>query len=170
MANQIRALRPILPRAAPGVLRPALTLAIAATAIALAGNGAQADRGPSARVAGRTLDVTDTAHLRYQESAGSALLEEGSATGGLPGKVKVRFTVGPTVSASFTISTRSGTLIGRGSGTLHSSGSYASFGGTMSIGRGTGRYVHARGHGGFYGVLNRRTYALTVQTTGRLSY
>ena len=40
----------------------------------------------------------------------------------------------------------------------------------MSITRGTGRYVHAHGSGGFYGVLNRKTYALTVQTTGRLSY
>jgi hypothetical protein len=120
--------------------------------------------------AARTLNVTDEAHLRYHESSGSALIEEGTATGGLPGAMKVHFTVVRTVSATFRISTHGGSLIGRGSGTLHSSGTYASFGGSMSITSGTGRYLHAHGHGGFYGVLNRRTYTLMVQTTGNVSY
>jgi hypothetical protein len=84
--------------------------------------------------------------------------------------VKVRFNVGASVSAAFTISTAHGAVIGRGTGALHSSGMYASFGGSMVVTSGTGRYRHAHGHGGFYGVINRRTYALTVQTTGRLSY
>lgn len=158
---------PIAARAACAAPRAAT--AIAAMTLALAAASAGAEGGPFAGAA-RTLNVTDEARLHYHESAGSSLIEEGRATGGLPGAVKVHFTVGPTVSASFTISTRSGTLIGHGSGVLHSSGTYASFRGTMSITRGTGRYLHAHGHGGFYGVLNRKTYALTVQTTGSLSY
>jgi hypothetical protein len=170
MANVTRAPRQIVSRAAREMLRYSFAVAIATAALTLADASASADGGEPFARAARTLNVTDTAHLRYHESAGSALIEEGTATGGLPGSVKVRFTVGPTVSASFTIFTHSGTLTGHGSGTLHSSGTYASFGGTMSITRGTGRYLHAHGHGGFYGVLNRKTYALTVQTTGRLSY
>jgi hypothetical protein len=142
-----------------------ITAVLAATSAA-----ASATSSDPAAHAARSLNVTDEAHLRYHESAGSSLIEEGNATGGLPGAVKVRFTVGPTVSATFTIATHSGSLIGRGTGTLHSSGTYASFRGSMTITRGTGRYAHAHGGGGFYGVLNRRTYALTVQTTGRLSY
>ncbi len=149
--------------------RVARALASIAVALAVTSATAIASGSPLATTA-RSLNVTDEAHLRYHESSGSALIEEGTATGGLPGAVKVHFTVGPTVSATFTITTRSGSLIGHGSGTLHSSGTYASFRGSMSITRGTGHYVHARGSGGFYGVLNRKTYALTVQTTGRLSY
>ncbi len=170
MANMTEARSHVRPRAAQAArVRARFACAAVASALALLGAVATVAAGPLATAA-RTLSVADTAHLRYHESAGSALIEEGTATGGLPGSVKVRFTVGPTVSASFTIYTHSGTLSGHGSGTLHSSGSYASFGGSMSITRGTGRYVHAHGHGGFYGVLNRRTYALTVQTTGSLSY
>jgi hypothetical protein len=156
-------------RAPRSIERSLVVVAVIALMLALAG-GAGAEHGlPFAHLA-RTLNVTDEARLHYHETAGSSLIEEGRATGGLPGEVKVHFTVGPTVSATFTISTHSGTLIGRGSGVLHSSGTYASFRGSMSITRGTGRYLHAHGHGGFYGVLNRRTYALTVQTTGSLSY
>jgi hypothetical protein len=156
-------------RAPRSIERSLVAVAIIALMLTLAG-GAGAEHGlPFAHLT-RTLNVTDEARLHYHESAGSSLIEEGRATGGLPGAVKVHFTVGPTVSASFTISTSRGALIGHGSGVLHSSGEYASFRGSMSITRGTGRYLHAHGHGGFYGVLNRKTYALTVQTTGSLSY
>jgi len=104
------------------------------------------------------------------------LVDEGAATGQLPGTVKVEFNVGATVTASFTIYTRNGSLVGHGSGALHESHAshhsavYVSFGGTMTVSRGTGRYAHAHGQGGFYGVINRTTYAVTIQTTGTLSY
>jgi hypothetical protein len=131
--------------------------------------GAQAssDRARAAR----TLNVSDEAHLHLASTQGEALFEEGPATGALPGTVKVRLTVGATVSGSFTIYPRGGgSITGRGSAQLHSTGAYASFGGSMTVSRGTGRYAHAHGHGGFYGTVNRRTDALVVQTTGRLTY
>jgi hypothetical protein len=81
----------------------------------------------------RVLNVTDTAHLRYVDGSGSQLIEEGPPAGGLPGRVKARLTVGATVMSSFTICTRNGSLIGDGSGALHSSGVYASFGGSMTV-------------------------------------
>lgn len=119
----------------------------------------------------RTLNVTDTAHLHLVSSPGSLLIEEGPASGDLPGTIKTRLNIGPTVSASFTIYTKTGTLSGNGTGKLHTPGGlYDSFGGTMTVSHGTGRYAHANGHGGLYGTLDRKTDALTVQTTGTLSY
>lgn len=118
----------------------------------------------------RTLNVADEAHLHYVRESGSYLLEEGEATGGLPGRVQVRFNVGATVYASFTIVTRFGSISGSGSGKLRGTGVWASFGGTMTVTHGTGRYSHAHGRGGFYGAIDRHSYASTVQTTGALDY
>jgi hypothetical protein len=127
-------------------------------------------RSQSARAA-HVLNTTDTAHLHYVRSSGSLLFEEGSASGTLPGKMLAHFNIGPTVSASFTIYVRGGgTIKGHGAGSPHGSGIYESFAGSLVATGGTGRYSHARGHAGLYGVFNRRTYAIVVQTTGRLSY
>jgi hypothetical protein len=116
------------------------------------------------------MAATDTAHLHLVSSQGSSLLEQGSASGTLPGRVKVRFDVGPTVTASFAIYTKDGALQGHGAGKLRSAGLYATFGGWLHITGGTGRYAHARGSGGLYGAINRNTDALTVQTTGKFSF
>ncbi len=124
---------------------------------------------PSARAA-HTLQATDTAHLHYIHSSGSLLIEEGSAAGTLPGTMRASVRVGPTTSGSFTIYNRYGTIRGRGTAKLHGSGTYESFAGTLVAEGGTGRYAHARGRAGLYGLFNRRTYALTVQTTGRLLF
>ena len=125
----------------------------------------------------RTLNVTDTAHLHYVRESGSMLVDEGTATGALPGKVKVRFSVGATVKASFAIYTHNGNLLGHGTAALSEhkqqpghTNVYASFAGTITVSTGTGRYAHAHGSGGLYGTINRKTYAVTIQTTGNLSY
>lgn len=134
------------------------------------GAAASAIPTPFARAA-RTLNVTDEAHLHMTSLSGSLFLEEGEARGALPGTVKVRFTVAATISGTFTIYPRGGgSISGRGSAKLNSTGIDASFAGSMSVSTGRGRYAHAHGTGGFYGVLNRRTDALTIQTTGRLTY
>ncbi len=148
--------------------RTALTVTLGLSLI-----GASAEQVAAMPTAGaaRTLNVTDEAHLRLSGTAGSLLLEEGPATGALPGTVKVRFTVGATISGSFTIyPPGGGSITGQGSARLHSTGPYASFGGSMTVSHGAGRYAHAHGHGGFYGTVNRHTDALVIQTTGRLSY
>ncbi len=120
----------------------------------------------------RMLDIADTAHLHFvRETAASTLIDEGKATGGLPGTVKVVFEVGASVRASFTIAGPHGALIGSGFAKPHSSGGeYSSFAGTLTIIHGTGRYVHAHGRGGFYGTIDRANDAATVQTTGTLAY
>jgi hypothetical protein len=118
----------------------------------------------------RALSVNDTGHLHLLKTFGSVLVEEGFAGGTLPGEAKVHLVVGTTVTASFTIQAKSGTIYGSGRAALHSSGRYASFGGSLSVSRGTGSYARAHGVGKLYGVIDRRTSALTVQTVGTLSY
>ncbi|MGH2853331.1 MAG: hypothetical protein ACRDLF_03955 [Solirubrobacteraceae bacterium] len=79
--------------------------------------------------------------------------------------------VGPTTTGNFTIYVRGGgTIKGHGTATMHGSGTYESFSGTLVVTGGTGRYAHAHGKAGLYGTFNRKTYALLVQTTGRLAY
>lgn len=127
---------------------------------------------PSA-VAARTLNVTDEAHLQLNRraSSGEVLIEEGNATGQLPGRVKARFIFGETISVQVTIyPMRGGSISAKGQERVHYSNRYASFGGSISVTGGTGPYRHAGGSGGFYGVVDRRSDASTVQTTGKLSF
>jgi hypothetical protein len=120
--------------------------------------------------AARAVTASDTAKLRYISASGSLLFEEGKATGTLPGSMRVHFDVGATLSGSFTIYTRGGTIKGHGEATPHGSGVYESFAGSLVASGGTGRFRHARGIARLYGTFNRDTYALLVQTTGRLSF
>ncbi len=142
-------------------LRQAATVAISAAGILTVIAGV---------AAARTLNASDEAHLHLIHASGSQLIEEGRATGAIPGTVKASFTVEATVAGTFTIYTRGGSITGRGSGTLRGTGTYASFGGSLTVTGGTGRYKHAHGSGGLYGTVNRRTEALVVQITGHLSY
>lgn len=130
-----------------------------------------ADAGSVAYLS-RTLSVTDTAHLRYipAGSEGATLLEEGNAAGALPGRMRAHLTIEATFSGSFVFYTRGGSIKGHGAAKPSGSGRYESFRGALVVTGGTGRYSHAHGQAGLYGVFDRSTDALTVQTTGRLSY
>lgn len=131
---------------------------------------AQAFPAPMARAA-RTINVTDEAHLHVTHTSGELLQEEGHAIGALPGTVRVSFRVGTSVTGSFTIYPRGGgSISGQGSARLHSTSMYASFGGSMLVNHGTGRYAHVHGRGGFYGTVDRHNDSLVLQTTGQLSY
>jgi len=126
--------------------------------------------GQPAAHAARTLRSTDTARLHYVSASGSELFEKGSATGTLPGSMSAHVNVGATLSGTFTIYTRGGSITGHGSATPHGSGVYESFAGTVTVTGGTGRFAHAHGHTGLYGTFDRDNYALVIQTTGTLSY
>jgi hypothetical protein len=148
----------------------ALLLAAFCAHVALAAPAPTPAVPPAARAA-RTLGVNDTGYLHLLNASGSILSEEGPVSGTLPGTTRVRLDVGATVTASFTIKPRGGgSIIGRGSAILHSSSRYSSFGGSLSVSHGTGRYAHAHGVGKLYGVIDRRTDNLTVQTIGTLHY
>ena len=139
----------------------ALATFCAATAVAVA-----ASRAHAAHV----VNGSDEAHLHYVRSSGATLFEEGHASGSLPGTIRAWLTVGSSFSGTVILYTRDGELKGHGSATPHGSGRYQTFGGTLVITGGTGRYAHAHGRGGLYGEFDRRTYRLTIQTRGRFNY
>lgn len=128
-------------------------------------------QSPAANAA-RTVNATDTAHLHYNAagSEGATLLEEGLAKGTLPGRMRAHLTIEATFSGSFVLYTSVGSIKGRGSAKPSGSGRYESFRGSLTVTGGTGRYAHAHGRAGLYGVFDRKTYGLTVQTTGHLTY
>jgi hypothetical protein len=152
------------------VIGAALVLAAAWAHAASA--AARASAAPDARAA-RTLSVNDTGYLHLLHASGEILSEAGPVSGTLPGTVRVRLDVGTEdVTASFTINARGGgSIVGHGRAALRSSGRYSSFRGSLSVTGGTGRFAHAHGTGKLYGVIERRSDNLTVQTReGTLHY
>jgi hypothetical protein len=120
--------------------------------------------------ASRSLNATITARLHLVKAEGSELFEEGAVSGALPGSMQAELKTGAVYTGSFTTHTHSGSIKGHGTAIPHGAGRYQSFSGTFIVTGGTGRYAHVSGHAGLYGVFDRRTDAVTVQTTGKLSY
>jgi hypothetical protein len=152
-----------------------LGAALTSTAMTVPGAATPAASASPLANEARSVNVTDTAHLTRVRGGGEYIIEEGTATGMLPGRVRVVLEVGPIVVAKFTIYASAGSISGSASGKLKGRSEEPSIGGTMTISRGTGRYRHAHGHGGFYGAINLnprgpRSYKMIVQTTGTLSY
>jgi hypothetical protein len=138
-------------------------------AVGSASSSTAANRAHSAR----TLSVKDEGNLRFVRSSGSTLIDEGHATGTIPGNVRIHFTYNgnPSVSAQITIYGAHGTIQVRASGRLSSPTSpNPSFSGALTITGGSGRYSHAHGGGKLYGVFHRRSYGMIVQTQGTLHY
>jgi hypothetical protein len=132
-----------------------------------------ASAGASPRMvahAAHTLSGTATAHLSLDRPQGKTLIEHGPVSGALVGTVHAELHTGAVFKASFKITTHAGTITGHGEATPHGSGRYQSFSGTFIVTSGSGRYAHIHGHAGLYGVVDRRTDNVTVQTTGKLSY
>ena len=84
--------------------------------------------------------------------------------------MQAQLKTGVTFTGSFTTHTNGGSIKGRGSATPHGAGRYQSFSGTFFVTGGNGRYAHISGRAGLYGVFDRRTDSVIVQTTGKLSY
>ncbi len=119
---------------------------------------------------GAGLKAVDTAKLHYVGAVGEEVYETGSASGTLPGSIRVHMIFASTLSGSFAIYTRGGTIDGRGTARPHGEGIYESFAGTLVVTGGTGRYRRANGTAHLYGAFNRENYALTIQTAGTLRF
>lgn len=121
----------------------------------------------------RALQVRDEGHLHFVQSSGARLLDEGPASGTIPGRVRVSFLYNgqPTVTARLTVYVSNGTLSARASARLSNpTSSTPSFRGSLTITGGTGRFRHARGHGELFGVFQRRSYGMVVQVIGTLQH
>jgi hypothetical protein len=156
---------------AAGSSTPAVGGARSAATLGTAWSAATLGAAPPTAHAAHVLSVKEEGHLHSVSTSGAELLEEGKVSGTIPGKVKVSFDIGATVTAKFTIyAGGGGSISGNGGGALHSTGVYSSFGGSLEVTGGSGRYAHAHGTGTLSGEIDRKTYALTVQTTGKLYY
>jgi hypothetical protein len=122
----------------------------------------------------RVISVNDSSELHLVHAVGNTLIEEGRATGTLPGNVRIRLNIDVatgTATSHFTIYTRGGSLSGYARGEAHQGrGGWESFSGRTRLEHGTGRYAHASSTGTMYGALYRRTDRLIVQAFGRLRY
>lgn len=123
-----------------------------------------------AALAASTTPVKDTANLRLLKASGSVLIEAGKANGTLPGEVQVALKInGRNANSSFKFALQNGSIWGHASGKLKIGwGGYESFGGSLAVDGGTGRFAHASGSGGLYGTLDRNNYTMTVQVKGSL--
>lgn len=153
-------------------LRAAVVLAIMPAVATVTISPAESSTTGSQRAAriARSLTATSTAHLHLVSAEGSQLSEEGPVSGALAGSMRALLHTGSTFTGSFTTRTSGGSIKGRGSATPHGSGRYQSFSGSLTVTGGTGRYTHANGQVGLYGVFDRRSDSVVVQTTGKLSY
>jgi hypothetical protein len=122
----------------------------------------------------RALSINDKARMRLTGGNGNTLIEEGKATGTLPGNAKVSLTIAnvTTAKSTFVVYPHGGSIPGAGSVRLHpgQSGAYESFSGTLSVSHGTGHYAHASGSGKIYGVLDHSNDNAEVQVIGTLHY
>jgi hypothetical protein len=93
---------------------------------------------------------------------------KGNATGTVTGSVRSVITLSHSVvlRGTVTISTRHGKLRLKVDGRARSLELRTRFDGSATIAGGTGRYAHARGTGRFDGVVNRATWAATIDATG----
>jgi hypothetical protein len=126
--------------------------------------------GTAGRAAG-TLSLSETGHLHLTSHHSFTLNEQGSTSGTIPGTIFIHLNVVSTnhVTAEVSIYPSGGSLTGEASASYRPSGAVATFSGTMTVERGTGRYKGAHGSGlSFSGSIQRSNDAVTVHVSGRM--
>lgn len=119
-----------------------------------------------------TLSLSDTGHLHRTSHHGFTLNEGGSASGTISGTIYIHLNIVSTnrVTAEVSIYPSGSSITGYATADYRPSGAVASFSGTMTIERGTGRYKGAHGSGlSFIGTVQRSNDAVTVRVSGRMS-
>lgn len=181
MTDQTISIRPVSARSTQSRRLTCLTALLASVPLLLgtcahdaSAGGIRDARRTHLASARRTLSINDDARMHLTGGSGNTLIEEGNATGTLPGKAKVNLTITNTTTAgsTFTVYPHGGSLTGHGTVKLHpgKNSSYESFSGVLSVSHGTGRYAHDSGSGKIYGVLNRSSDNAEVQVIGTLHY
>jgi hypothetical protein len=139
----------------------------------LTGLWAVAGAVASAPRAAGTRQLREHVSLKLVKRTGSTRFEHsGAATGTVSGSVRSKIALAHSVvlRGTVTITTRGGQLRMTVDGRARSLELRTKFSGSATVAGGTGRYAHARGAGRFNGVVNRDTWAATIDATGSLSY
>jgi hypothetical protein len=153
----------LCPRAWPLVLAPVLLGTVFADVAA--------SRVATARVA-RTISLSETGHLHLTSHHSFTLNERGSASGTISGTIYIHLNVVSTnrVTAEVNLYPSGSSITGYATASYRPSGGVATFTGTMTVERGTGRYSGARGSGlTFTGTVQRSNDAVTVHVSGRIA-
>lgn len=153
------------------VAAAALTGACASVTLAAAPAAAHSHAAGS-RIGGHVVKVKDSAQLHLVHADGNTLVEQGHATGTLPGSVRVTLTLrSHKATSTFTLNARGGTISGSGVGSLKAGKSgWDSFGGSLDVRHGSGRFQHVHGNGGLYGAVYRVDDSMHAQVYGTLRY
>jgi hypothetical protein len=134
--------------------------------------GAAGSPGPSGHVAS-TMSVREHVTLKLVKRTGSTKFEHsGRATGTVGGAVRSKITLTHSVvlRGIVTIATSRGKLRLKVDGRARGIEQRSPFDGTATILTGTGRYAKAKGKGTFKGVVNRATWAATIDAKGTFTY
>lgn len=145
----------------------------AAAALVVLGLAATEGATASSAPAASSMKVTEHVVLKLAKRTGTTKFEHtGRATGTLSGSVRsiITLTHSVVLHGTVTINTSRGKLRLKVDGRARSLALRARFSGTATIAGGTGRYAHARGTGTFTGVVNRSTWAATIDSSGSFSY
>jgi hypothetical protein len=128
-----------------------------------------APAAPTASTA-RTVTVTEHVALTLVKKSGTDFQHKGRATGTVAGSVTSRIALTSlSITGTVTVHAKAGTLQLKVRGTARSGGLRSKFDGTATMTGGTGRYTKARGKGTFTGVVNRRTWAATLDARGSMT-
>jgi hypothetical protein len=123
--------------------------------------------------AASSMTVREHVVLKLVKRTGSTGFEHtGRATGTVSGSVRSQMTLTHSVvlRGTVTITTSRGKLGLKVDGRARSIGLRSRFSGSATIAGGSGRYAHAKGTGSFSGVVNRSTWAATLDASGSFSY
>lgn len=119
--------------------------------------------------AGAEHQVREHVVLKVVKRHGTTKFEHaGKASGTVAGAVRSKITLAHAVviRGTVTIATSKGRLRLKIDGRARSLELRTKFNGSATIEGGTGRYAHARGSGKFSGVVNRSTWAATIDASG----
>lgn len=158
--------RPIPTRRMIPVCGPAL--AVAAVTFGASASGSVGR--PTARAA-RTIHIQEHGRLKFTSERGATLIERGVAYGTYTATMIVDLTIhSKSVSATVTIYPHGGTITGSANASYKIVKNLGYFGGTLNLGRGTGKYSHIAevGHKpfGISGVINRENFEAEVKADG----
>jgi hypothetical protein len=122
----------------------------------------------------RVIRLQEHGRLKFISERGSTLIERGTAYGTYTATMVADLTIhSKSVTASVTIYPRGGSITGSANASYRIVKNLGYFGGTLTLGRGSGRYSHVAevNHKplGISGVINRYNFEVEVKASGEAS-